>query len=221
MNIISRRVVFIPIALFLGGCLNKKIQPEKPIVAMAQLIDIHQGICTDTPITQQTQDETATIEKDRQELLAAQRKSLTYFFEAYCKKSRSQPEKIKKKLLQLSKQFDWSEIHRDYFSLLSWHLEQFAQVNNQTAILKKNMQKTLSALAKVEQQLLIRDFQKEDGVEQNQPEKPKLGKGALNKEVGFGKKELTDKKELADRKKTSGKNKALNKKQSGEDRYFP
>ncbi|GAP74048.1 MULTISPECIES: hypothetical protein [Pseudoalteromonas] len=141
------------------GTPNPKPRPKQPpsYPSAQQLVQWHAQQCGGFAATAQDNDETFIAEPQ-----------LKQFFARLCLRGQTQPQEMLAELEVVSAQYYWPESSARYFWLLKQQLIANAQMRQELqaqkqeqAQMKARMQKTLSSLAAIEQQLLQRSTQQE------------------------------------------------------------
>lgn len=123
-----------------------KVEPQYPSVE--QVLNWHAAQCGGFKITEQ-----------KQSILAEQ--ELKGFFKMYCLKATSEPKKVMTQLIKLDQAYFWPDDIKQYLWLLKQQLKQHIKAQQAQQTLNEKMQQTMSSLATIEQQLLLREDTKE------------------------------------------------------------
>ncbi|WP_405631033.1 hypothetical protein [Pseudoalteromonas sp. Ld20] len=83
------------------------------------------------------------------------------YFDFSCKNNSLEPTKVLAKLLQLDQAFYWPDDIKQYLWLQKQQIKQQISAQKAQQALNDKMQKTMSSLATIEQQLLLREETKE------------------------------------------------------------
>ncbi len=123
-----------------------KIEPQYPSVE--RVLNWHAAACGGFNITEQ-----------KQSILAEQ--ELKSFFQMYCLKAASEPKKVMTELITLDQAYFWPDDIKQYLWLQKQQLKQHIKAQQAQQALNEKMQQTMSSLATIEQQLLLREDTKE------------------------------------------------------------
>ena len=88
-------------------------------------------------------------------------KEIQSYFDFSCKNNVLAPEKVLDKLLKLDQAYYWPDDIKQYIWLQKQQINQHISAKQQQQALNNKMQETLSSLATIEQQLLLREETKE------------------------------------------------------------
>lgn len=86
---------------------------------------------------------------------------LKHFFKFMCQNISSEPTKVMNKLLKINLAYFWPDDIKQYLWLQKQQIAMQVTAKKEQQALKTKMQKTLSSLADIEQQLLLREDTKE------------------------------------------------------------
>ena len=89
------------------------------------------------------------------------KREIQSYFNFSCKNNTLAPEKVLTMLLQLNQAYYWPDDIKHYWWLQKQQIKQQINAKKQQQALSDKMQKTLSSLATIEQQLLLREETKE------------------------------------------------------------
>ncbi|MFY8326468.1 hypothetical protein [Pseudoalteromonas sp. ZZD1] len=99
------------------------------------------------------------VASDNKDFVGA--KDIQQFFNFSCKNNTLAPEEVLTKLLKLDQAYYWPDDIKQYWWLQKQQIKQQINAKKQQQALSDKMQETLSSLATIEQQLLLREETKE------------------------------------------------------------
>lgn len=123
-----------------------KVEPQYP--SAEQVIGWHAVQCGGFNVA----------EKDKKVLAE---KELKQFFKLFCLKASSEPKEVMTRLLKLDQAYFWPDDIKQYLWLQKQQLKQHIKAQQAQQALNEKMQQTMSSLATIEQQLLLREDTKE------------------------------------------------------------
>lgn len=119
-----------------------KVEPQYP--SAEQVISWHAMQCGRFKVA----------EKDKKVLAE---KELKQFFKLFCLKASSAPKEVMTQLLKLDQAYFWPDDIKQYLWLQKQQLKQHIVAEQKQQALNEKMKQTMSSLATIEQQLLLRE----------------------------------------------------------------